>query len=160
MVNTLQIELLADHIEAIPTLKRWFELEWAPYYGPNGPGDAQKDIADSCNRDKLPVSLVAISDGKVCGTASLKTESVTTHKHLTPWLAALLVAPTFRRRGIANQLIAAVEEKARQLGFNSIYIGTGEGSGTPESSLRNRGWEFVEKVPYFVSEVSIFKKAL
>ena len=160
MVNTLQIELLADHIEAIPTLKRWFEQEWAPYYGPNGPGDAQKDITDSCNRDKLPVSLVAISDGKVCGTASLKTESVTTHKHLTPWLAALLVAPTFRRRGIANQLIAAVEEKARQLRFNSIYIGTGEGSGTPESSLRNRGWEFVEKVPYFVSEVSIFKKEL
>jgi GNAT superfamily N-acetyltransferase len=160
MVNTLQIELLADHIEAIPILVRWFELEWAPYYGPNGPGDAQKDIADSCNRDKLPVSLVAISDGKVCGTASLKAESVTTHKHLTPWLAALLVAPTFRRRGIANQLIAAVEEKARQLGFNSIYIGTGEGSGTPVSSLRNRGWEFVEKVPYFVSEVSIFKKAL
>ena len=75
MVNTLQIELLADHIEAIPTLERWFELEWAPYYGPNGPGDAQKDIADSCNRDKLPVSLVAISDGKVCGTATLKTES-------------------------------------------------------------------------------------
>lgn len=160
MVNTLQIELLADHIEAIPTLKRWFEREWAPYYGPNGPGDAQKDITDSCNRDKLPVSLVAISDGKVCGTASLKTESVTTHKHLTPWLAALLVTPTFRRRGIANQLIAAVEEKARQLRFNSIYIGTGEGSGTPESSLRNRGWEFVEKVPYFVSEVSIFKKEL
>ena len=121
---------------------------------------ANKDLQDSCNRDELPVALVAISDGEVCGTAALKAESVSTHKHLTPWLAALLVAPGFRRRGVGERLIAAIEEKAKQLGFHCIYVGTGEGSGTPESSLRKRGWEFVEKSPYFVSEVSIFQKAL
>ena len=160
IVNTLHVELLADHPQAIPILKEWFEREWAPYYGLDGPGDANKDLQDSCNRDELPVALVAISDGEVCGTAALKAESVSTHKHLTPWLAALLVAPGFRRRGVGERLIAAIEEKAKQLGFHCIYVGTGEGSGTPESSLPKRGWEFVEKSPYFVSEVSIFQKAL
>ncbi len=97
---------------------------------------------------------------EICGTAALKAESVTTHKHLTPWLAALLVAPESRRRGIGEQLIAAIEEKASQLGFKCIYVGTGEGSGTPESLIRNRGWKFIEKGPYFVSEASIFQKKI
>jgi predicted N-acetyltransferase YhbS len=159
-VNTVHVELLADHPQAIPILVEWFEREWAPYYGPGGPGDAHKDLLDACRRDELPVALVAISDGQICGTAALKAESVSTHKHLTPWLAALLVAPRFRRRGIGERLIAAIEEKAKQLGFHGLYVGTGEGSGTPESSIRKRGWAFVEKKPYFVSEVSIFQKAL
>jgi GNAT superfamily N-acetyltransferase len=71
-----------------------------------------------------------------------------------------LVGAGFRRRGIGEQLIAGIEETARRLGFSCIYVGTGEGSGTPETALRKRGWEFVEKDPYFVSEVSVFKKEL
>ncbi len=160
MDNSPQIELLADHPEAIPALIDWFEREWAPYYGPTGPGDAEHDLRHCCNREELPMAWVAIAGDAVCGTAALKHESVTTHRHLTPWLAALLVAPAFRRRGVGEQLIAAVEDRARQLGFDCLYVGTGEGSGTPESVLRKRGWELVERGPYFVSEVTIRRKAL
>jgi len=159
-MNTPKVELLVDHPEALSSLRELFEREWAPYYGPDGPGHATTDLLESCNREELPIAVVAILDGEVVGTAALKTESVSTHKHLAPWLAALIVRPEFRRRGIAERLIAAIEKKAQELGFHSIYVGTGEGSGTPESALRNRGWEFVEKGPYFVSEVSIFQKAL
>ncbi len=160
MENDLRIELLPDHPEAIPILKSWFEEEWAPYYGSEGPGDARGDLRESCNRNKTPIGLVALLGDVVAGTAALKEESVTTYSHLTPWLAALLVGARFRRRGVAEQLIAAVEDTARQLAFSYIYVGIGEGSGTPETALRKRGWEFVERGPYFVSEVSIFKKAL
>ena len=83
MAKALQFELLADHPEAIPILEEWFEREWASYYGANVPGDAHKDLQDSSNRDELPIALVAISDGEVCGPAALKAESVSTHKHLT-----------------------------------------------------------------------------
>lgn len=160
MSSNFRIELLADHLEAVPVLKEWFEKDWAPYYGPDGPGDAEKDLMDSCNHAKLPIALVAFEDGEVCGTAALKWESVMTHAQLSPWLAALLVGDSFRRQGIAERLIEAVEEMARRLGFACIYVGTGEGSGTPETSLRKRGWEYIDKGPYFVSEASIFKKIL
>ena len=76
MMNAVQIELLADHPEAIPILQDWFEREWAPYYGPEGPGVAINDLRDSCNRDDLPISLVAILDGEFVGTAALKAESI------------------------------------------------------------------------------------
>ena len=160
MDSSLQIDRLADHPEAIPILKAWFETEWTPYYGPDGPGNAEQDLLRSCNRDVLPITMVALLEGEVCGTVALKHESVTTHGHLSPWLAALLVAPAFRRRGVGEHLIAAVEEGARQLGFAYLYVGTGAGSGSPASTLRRRGWEFIERGPYFASEVSIFRKAL
>jgi GNAT superfamily N-acetyltransferase len=160
MTNALHVELLVDNPEALPILKEWFEREWEPYYGSDGSGDANKDLRDSCNRDELPIAMVAILGGEICGTAALKVESVSTHKHLTPWLAALLVLPEFRRRGVAERLIAAVEEKAKQLGFRHIYVGTSEGSGTPESALRKRGWKFIERSPNTLSEISILQKAL
>ena len=160
MVSQLTIGLLVDYPQAIPLLEAWFEREWAPYYGPDGPGNAGTDLRASCGRTELPIAFVAIIDGEVCGAAALKTESVTTYPHLTPWLAALLVLPSFRRRGVAERLIAAVEEKARELGFGHIYVGTGEGSGTPESALRKRDWEFIEKTPYLVADVVLSRKVL
>lgn len=159
-MNAVNIEYLADHPEAVPIFEAWFEREWEPYYGLDGPGDANADLRNSCRRSELPIALVVICNGKVCGTAALKTKSVSTHEHLTPWLAALLVAPDFRCRGFAGHLITAIEKKARQLGFKHIYVGTAEGSGTPESSLRQRGWRFMEKKPYYISEISIFQKLL
>ncbi len=160
MVSQLTIGLLADYPQAIPLLETWSEREWAPYYGPDGPGNAVNDLRASGGRTELPSAFVAIIDGEVCGTAALKTESVTTYPHLSPWLAALLVLPTFRRRGVAERLIAAVEEKARALGFGHVYVGTREGSGTPESALHKRGWQFIEKTPYLVADVVLSRKVL
>ena len=160
MNNTISIEWLADHPAAVTILKEWFEDEWAPYYEPRGPGDAEQDLLEACSRDVLPIARVAFFNGAICGTAALKAESVSTHQHLTPWLAALLVAPAFRRRGVGEQLIAAVEETALWLGFDCICAGTGKEKGAPASLLRSRDWKFVEKGHAGASEVSIFRKAL
>jgi GNAT superfamily N-acetyltransferase len=154
------IEPLADHPHALPLLQSWFEREWAPYYGPSGPGNAQEDLRGCCNRDRLPLALVAFADGQLCATAALKSDSVTTHKHLNPWLAALLVDPAYRRQGVATSLIAAIEERARQFGFAHLYAGTETGPGTTEPLLRQRGWLFLEQCPYFVSDIRIYKKRL
>ncbi len=166
MKPDVQIELLADHPEAKPQLRAWFEDEWAPYYGPGGPGDAERDLENSSKRDALPIAVVAMMNGEVCGTAALKRESVTTHPHLSPWLAALLVARRLRGRGIGDRLVAAVEALARKSGFDHLYAGTstardgGQDDVTLASLLVRRGWTFVERGPYFVSEVAIYRKAL
>ncbi len=99
-MDNIKIELLADNPEAIPILKELFESEWEPYYGEAGPGDAEKDIKGSNNRTELPIGLVAKFEGKICGTAALKKESVTTFPDFYPWLAALIVGPEYRKKGI------------------------------------------------------------
>ena len=44
-MHNLRIAYLADHPEALPALERLFQIEWADYYGPAGPGDARQDPA-------------------------------------------------------------------------------------------------------------------
>ena len=114
MTDTSVIRHLLEVPEALPVLTRWFVEEWGPYYGPEGPGDAEADLRAANQRDQLPICLVALdAAGGVTGTVALRAESIASHRHLTPWLAALLVAPEHRRRGIGTALIAAIEGRDR-----------------------------------------------
>ena len=159
-MENLRIDLLADHPEGLPVLKRLFESEWEPYYGAEGPGNAEADIKASANRNKLPLAVVAIVDGNICGTAALKMESVTTYPDYFPWLAGLLVDPAYRRQGIGENLIGEIENLARKLGYQELYVGTGEKSGMSEISLEDKGWQFIDKSDYFVGEASVYRKSL
>ena len=63
--------LLADHSAFIDELAASYENEWAPYYGESGPGDAVADLASRCNRDRLPIGLVAIEGNRILGSVAL-----------------------------------------------------------------------------------------
>jgi GNAT superfamily N-acetyltransferase len=152
----LWIAPLADYPETLPVLKQWFETEWASYYGPNDPGDAEKDLLACASRHKLPVGLVAFLGEELCGIAALKHESLTTHAHLCPWVAARLVSPPHRGKGIGTRLLMALEDAARRFGYPRIYCGTS----TAVSLLRRSGWQFMERIAYHGEDVSIYEKAL
>ena len=67
-------------------LERWLLEEWEPYYGPDGPGDAEADLRAARVRDALPICLVAVdSDDRPLGTIALREASVDSHRHLSPW---------------------------------------------------------------------------
>jgi GNAT superfamily N-acetyltransferase len=156
MRTSLRIAHLADYPEAIPVIRRWFEREWAAYYGPGGPGDAAQDLLAYASRGTLPVGLIAFDDDQLCGIAALKAHSLSTHTHLSPWAAAGLVLPPFRGRGIGASLLQALEEVARGFGYATIYCGTATAIGL----LERHGWQFMERVRYDGEEVSIYHKAL
>lgn len=152
----LTFAYLSDQKNLIPDLRDWFEREWSPYYGPGGPGNAESDLLSCCNKNELPIALVAFWKGELCATAALKQESMTTHKHLAPWVAALLVEPRFDGMGIGGRMVAEIERKAKELGFSKLYTG----SDVPTGVLEKKGWTFLDRVPYFVCDVSIYEKAL
>jgi GNAT superfamily N-acetyltransferase len=130
--------LLADRPSLIPTLADWFARVWAPYYGPDGPGDAAADLRASCHRDRLPICLAALAAaGAALGTASLKDTSVAERSDLGPWLAALVVAPEFAGQGVAEFLVAAIEDRARRLGRNALYCD----ANADETLKSEGGWE-------------------
>jgi predicted N-acetyltransferase YhbS len=45
-----------------------------------------------------------------------------THPELTPWLAALIVLPEYRRRRIGEALVRRCEAEAGAAGFERIYL--------------------------------------
>lgn len=156
MMEILKIEPLADHPEFISSLQCLFETEWLSHYGPSGPGNAQIDLIEYSNRKGLPFGVVAILDGKLCGAAVLKKESISTHPHLFPWAAAGVVTPAFRRQGIGSKLLAALEEAAKELGYSHIFCGTN----TANNILERRCWQFLEWTIQNGEKVGIYEKKL
>jgi len=156
MNTILTIAPLANHPEVIPELRQWFETEWPGYYGHKGPGNAEADLAAFANGDRLPVGVVAFHGRELCGVAALKAESFPSHRHLTPWAAAGLVKASKRGEGIGAQLLHALEQEARRLGFSSIYCGTA----TSESLLQRNGWEVMEQIEHEGERLGIYRKGL
>ena len=151
---TVTIRPLADVPESIATLSEMFVQEWAPYYGPGGPGDADADLRASCNRDEIPLTLVAMDDqGQVVGSGALKAGSVGSAPGEGPWIAALIVSPTFRRRGVGTAMMDALIEKARQLDCPSIYISTD----ASDRLIKKWGWLPVRRVPSLRGPTTVFR---
>ena len=156
MNKRLKIDFLVEHPEAHHLLKQWFESEWESYYGRTGSGNAEKDLLAYSGRHKLPIGMVAYLNGELCGIMALKAQSIASHSHLSPWVAAGLVAPPYRGKGIGAQLLAAVEGIAKHLGYSRIYSGTS----TADSLLKRSNWRFMERIPYNGEDVSIYEKVL
>ncbi len=137
----MNIQLLADHTDVIPTLTDWYILEWEPYYGIQGPGDAKDDLDSRCNHEVIPIGLVAMEGDQVCGTVALDLDTAT---NLTPSVVGLLVGRDYRRRGIATALIESVEDLACRLEYSQIYISIS----VLGDLLTSMGWHALEDVEF------------
>src|SRR5262245_11778184 len=99
----MRVAYLANVPEACPLLAAAFKAEWSAHSADRTAGVIAADFRACLHTDRLPLALVA-SDGEgVCGTLTLRQDSLTTHPHLTPWVAAFYVTPhrSARLRGSA-----------------------------------------------------------
>ena len=75
------------------------------------------------------------------GTCLLAPKEIEPCHPVTPWLAGLFVAEEFRGRGLGKALVNAVEQEARQLGNDQIYLYTDEA----ERFYGKLGWTVAER---------------
>ena len=83
MAEDIKIEFLEDNRHLFSVIEESYKTEWKEYYGPGGQGDAFSDINSFCNKDKLPICLVALKRGSFIGTVALRQKSGS-HHHLSP----------------------------------------------------------------------------
>ncbi len=152
-----KIEYLADRPALEPDLVRWYADAWAPWYGPGGAGDAASDLAACRNRDAIPLCLVALDENdQPVGTAALKSDSVGAETGSGPWLAALLVTPAERGKGIATALVARLEFEAERLGSSKIYTSTE----TAGRILTRRDWKKIGHTSSLRGQIDVYRKNL
>lgn len=156
MTTGLRIEPLALHPEVLPVLQDWFESEWPAYYGAAGRASARRDLEAYANLAGLPFGVVAFRDGSVCGVAALKADSIAARAHLSPWAAAGVVRRDLRGQGIGEQLVLALEGRAKAMGYGRIYCGTS----TAEGLLQRMGWRLLERVDHDGEVLGVYEKAL
>lgn len=150
----MNIDLLKYHPQHIPVLARWFKEESPDYFKDQSVETiASEHFISRLNADVLPISFIAYQNEAPVGTVALLTESITTHRHLAPWLGALHVHPAFRHQGAGSKLVRAAVERARALGYERLYAGVGKAEGHYVA----QGWEVCERVVYYQKPLSILR---
>ena len=149
----MKIDYLAEHPTFIPTLSKWFLREWRDFYGDKTWEDVAETFYRRLNKGAVPMALVAFEGERPSGTVSLLAESISTRKHLTPWLGGLYVREEERGHGLGRQLIEAAVGEASKLGIEQLFIGLRKAEGY----YLKLGWEVVERMNYYGAEITIMQ---
>ena len=151
------VDYLCDYPAALTVLAEAFRRESPDYFREWSASDViDRLLTPSLQRDALPLTLVAVEGDTVVGTIALRHDSITTHRHLGPWLAALHVLQPFRGRGIGTLLIRHAEREAARLGYTTLYAGSGRAA----SLFTRLGWQAIERVAYCGSPLLILRRAV
>jgi GNAT superfamily N-acetyltransferase len=136
----ITVIFLKEKPDFVPVVSEWVYNEW--YDKKKTTLNKVIDYYNSfLNDDKIPMSLVAIQEGKPVGTVCLWENDLRSRKDMEPWLAALYVPKVYRNRGIARLLINKLTSVCKELGFNKLYLRTETGY----DYYKKLGWNFLEQ---------------
>ena len=145
--------LLSHHLDAMPALAQGFIQEWSQWYGPDGRGDASADLQAFAQEDGLPLGVVVLNEGQVCGVAALKAQSIDAFAHWAPWAAAGYVLPAWRGQGLGAALLRGLVQEAARQGHEAVYCGTA----TAQRLLEREGWAWCAEANQNGHLVQVYK---
>ena len=152
----MQIELLADRPEFIPTLAEWHFREWAYLRPGDSIANRIRLLQERSGRRELPITFVALSGTELLASAMLMHHEMDSRPQYTPWLAGVFVAPAQRQRGIGRALTQHVVSETAARGFATLYLFTP----TAEAFFSHLGWSIVERTRYRDADVTIMSYQL
>ena len=123
-MESLKIEHLKDHPLHLDTIATWIYNEWWTDK-PEVTVESMKGRLEEAKTDNsIPLSMIALVDGHLAGTVNFIESDNSEFPELKPWLAALLVHPKFRKKGIGSALVRECIKQATNLGIKEFYLGT------------------------------------
>jgi len=149
----ITIGFLADHLDTIPTLARWFRDQWPAYYSDWSQAEMEKDFLEDTSRDSLPCRLVAFESVELVGTVILRDSNTETLPDFQPELGGLFVVESHRGHGVGTELVRAGMRLATEQGYKTIYATTV----TAASILESLGWEFVKIVDHGNEQLKLYQ---
>ena len=152
----MKLVYLADYPEYVPTLAKWIMDEW----GHASPDITQESLEEKfrghLNRRAVPLSLLAMEDGRPLGTASLVFYDMKDSQELSPWLSAVYVLPEQRGRGIGTKLVKSIELLSAHLDVEKLYLFTPD----QEGFYTRMNWTVLERTRHREKDVAIMVKEI
>jgi len=146
------IGFLAEHLDTIPTLAKWFRDQWSDYYADMSQEEMEQDFLEDASRDRLPSRLVAFESNELVGTIILRKQTEA-DPEFQPELGGLYVVESHRGHGIGTELIRAGMKLARDQGYRTIYATTVAAAGI----LERLGWEFIKTVTHEDGQTELYR---
>jgi predicted N-acetyltransferase YhbS len=152
----MRVVPLVERPDLAEQVSVWGFGEWG-HLNPGQTLDQRRaEIRGSLNVDRVPIAFVALDDGdSIVGTASLILDDLEGDPR-NPWLASVYVPPEHRKKGIASALVRAVEQAARRIGYDRLYLFTS----TAPSLYAGLGWRALEQRDYRGEHIQVMDKAL
>jgi GNAT superfamily N-acetyltransferase len=137
----ITIDLLKNRREAIDIISNiWHEglgKVWMPEIDID---EIQSLYYDELHRD-MPLTYIALDGATPVGSCTLQLEDGV-NPDLGPWISDLVVVPKYQKQGIGKLLMDVVIGKAREIGFEKLYLFTFD-TKTREYYQR-RGWTAID----------------
>lgn len=155
----MEIAYLADYPQFSDEVARRNYGEWGRLCAAAGISldELEKEMRGRCTRQSIPFALVAVCDGALVGSVSVKLDEPTSVPGLSPWLAGLLVSGDLRGRGIGSALLLRAEAVVGTLGIATIYLSCEQ---SVEPFYVSKGWQLQRNVVSFGDLVSVMQKAI
>ena len=119
----IKIDLLKNHPHAIPVLANiWHEVLgkiWMPEIGIE---EIESLYHEELQHD-MPLTIIALYEQIPVGSATLELNGGI-RPDLGPWLGDLVIDPKYQKQGIGKMLANAAVLKAKELGFEKLYLFT------------------------------------
>lgn len=117
----MEIKELREYVGFKETVIEWMNKE----FGNDKSIDFYKGIVDhSMIENQLPVTFVAVEDGKLLGTVGIWRADLLSRQDLFPWLSALIVNPQYRNQGVGLALQNYVLQYCKKQGFKEVFLYT------------------------------------
>jgi RimJ/RimL family protein N-acetyltransferase len=149
----ITIGFLADYLNTIPTLTKWFRDQWPDYHADMSQEEMEQDFLEDASRDRLPIRLVAFESSELVGTIVLREQGSETLPKFQPELGGLYVVESHRGHGIATELIRAGMQVAREQGYVTVFATTIAAAGI----LERLGWEFLQTVVHQDGQTALYQ---
>lgn len=159
-LRSMQLDLLKDRPEAVPTLAKWLYDEWRPYDASLTIEKLIHSFHERLRSAGIPITFVVAANDKPVGCVSLKKLSDPEFSDFpkdSVWLGSLYVIVEKRNQGIGQELMKFAATVARNLGYERLYFYT--------SNPKNVAWyvqggaQVIETRPFRGHQITLMSKA-
>lgn len=140
------LDLWGDHFP------NYSPQDWADFYA----NSAQSNY-ESWTGNGQELVYIAKQGKKVIGTIGLVDfDELEEFRHLKPWIAAFIVSPDMRGKGVGTHILTLLEEKAKLLGIKVLHLWTEDQS----AFYSKRGYQLLTSTKLGSLDVYIMQKEL
>ena len=117
-IETRQLSECPEHLDTVGT---WVWEQWWHRRTPT-PKLVIDFLRTHATLDRVPYTVVGLADGVPVGSCFIIENDCKHRPQYTPWVAAVYVTPSLRKRGIASAILQEAARIAARAGIAGLYI--------------------------------------